>query len=132
MVVIVQLEQEWDSVSKMPKYRFVCDKCGKGGHKYVPTSVTELSCKDCDGKMHREMPKLASGTEVKETVDQYTGVTWNQDQKSLTKERHEQHFWEVEVPRLIQTYSLETCIENKWLVYNEKGELVINKPPSKR
>jgi hypothetical protein len=44
----------------------------------------------------------------------------------------EDYFWEVEVPRLVQTYSTETCIENGWLKYNDKGELVINKPPKKR
>ena len=78
------------------------------------------------------MPKLDGPVEVRETVDTYTGATWNQNHQELIKERREQHYWEVEVPRLVEKYSLETCLENGWLTYNEKGDLVINKPPSKR
>ena len=81
--------------------------------------------------MVRQLP--GSGSQVvREVIDPYTNIRTAPDEKEQNKARKTEYFWEVEVPRLIQTYSLETCLEEKWLVYNEKGELVINKPPSKR
>ena len=82
--------------------------------------------------MIRQLPNLSSETEVREVIDPLTNRKWQQDQKELIKARRDQHYWEVEVPRLVQTHSLETCLEQQWLKYNDKGELVINKPPSKR
>lgn len=81
--------------------------------------------------MSRQLPQTG-GQAVTEIVDNYTGVKRDQNHDALKKERHDEHYWNVEVPRLIQTYSLQTCLEERWLVYNDKGELVINKPPSKR
>lgn len=116
----------------MPKYSFICDNCGKQLKKFTSSETREIQCDSCDHTMQRKMPTLASGTEVKELIDEYSGVSRNQDHDSIIKERRDQHYWEVLVPEFIQKYSLETCLENKWLTYNEKGELVINKPPSKR
>lgn len=116
----------------MPKYNFTCAQCKTKRHKYVSTKVETTICAACGGNMNREMPNLSGSPEVTELIDDYTGVNLNQDHNSLVKARQEQYYWEVEVPRLVQTMSIETCLENKWLVYNEKGELVINKPPSKR
>jgi hypothetical protein len=81
--------------------------------------------------MQRQFPSSGS-QKTTEVVDSFTNVRNEEDQKKKTKDRRTEYFWEVEVPRLIQTYSLQTCLEEKWLVYNDKGELVINKPPSKR
>lgn len=116
----------------MPKYAFLCPKCGTRKHKYTPSTVEQLICDNCQAVAQRELPTIKGATEVREVVDPYTNVSWDQNQKEIIKERREQYYWEVEVPRLVETYSLETCLENKWLVYNDKGELVINKPPSKR
>ena len=115
----------------MPKYRFVCQACQAEDSKYTTASTETIACAKCSGTMDRQMPTLG-GQEVRETIDPLTGVTWKQDQKEILKKRRDDHYWEVEVPRLVQTYSVETCLEQGWLVYNEKGELVINKPPSKR
>lgn len=115
----------------MPKYNFTCTKCATTTHKYVPVNVGTIPCK-CGDTMNRELPNTNSPTEVRELVDPYTNITWGKDHEAVMKDRKETHYWEVEVPRLVQTYSLETCLEQKWLVYNDKGELVINKPPSKR
>jgi uncharacterized lipoprotein YmbA len=82
--------------------------------------------------MERDMPKLSGNAQVTEVVDPYTGVALDQNHSELIKDRHDQYYWEVEVPRLVAKYSKETCLENKWLVYDDKGNLVINKPPSKR
>lgn len=81
--------------------------------------------------MPRALPTL-SGQEVTETVDLLTNRKWKQDQGEIIDNRKENYYWEIEVPRLVEKYSLETCLEQGWLVYNEKEELVINKPPSKR
>lgn len=116
----------------MPKYNFTCAKCETTTHKYVSTSVETLPCNVCGTQMTRELPNTNSPTEVREIVDPYTNRTWGKDHEAVMKKRKEDHYWEVEVPRLVQTYSTETCIEQGWLVYNDKGELVINKPPSKR
>lgn len=111
----------------MPKYNFTCKTCSFKTHKYVPTSVETSTCPECGQEMIRELPNINSQTEVREVVDPYTNKTWIKDQQEILKERRNKHFKEVEIPRLVETYSLETCLENKWLVYNDKGELTINK-----
>lgn len=116
----------------MPKYNFTCQSCQHKTHKYVPVSITEVECSECHKTMSRDLPNTNSPTEVREVVDQYTNTTWSKDQQEMLKKRKEDHYWEVEVPRFVEKYSLETCLEQGWLVYNDKGELVINKPPSKR
>ena len=77
--------------------------------------------------MQKQMPTIGGPTEVRELVDPYLNKTHLKDQEIIMKDRRRNHFAEVEIPRLVDTYSVETCIENKWLVYNDKGELVINK-----
>jgi hypothetical protein len=81
--------------------------------------------------MVRQLPGSGSQA-VREVVDSYSNVRTAPDEKEQNKARKTEYFWEVEVPRLIQTYSLETCLQEGWLVYNDKKELVIGKPPSKR
>jgi hypothetical protein len=115
----------------MPKFKFVCQNCGDAVLRYVNASTESIQCVSCNKEMKRQIPTTGSQA-VKEVIDPYTGVTHLQDQQELLKERKEDHYWNVEVPRLIQTYSIETCLEQKWLVFNDKGELVINKPPKKR
>ena len=116
----------------MPKYRFICPKCQNEKSQYVASSVLELVCDKCSNNMSRQLPNIGGQTEVKEIVDPYTNKRWGKDQQAILADRKEEHYWDVEVPRMVQTYSLETCLEEKWLIYNDKGELVINKPPSKR
>lgn len=116
----------------MPKYIFLCNSCQTKAHKYVPVNIDTILCSACGEVMNRELPNTNAPTEVRELVDPYTNITWGKDHETVMKDRRETHYWEVEVPRLVQTYSLETCLEQKWLIYNDKGELVINKPPSKR
>jgi hypothetical protein len=114
----------------MSKYRFLC-QCGEEVERFVPLSREEIDCPKCHGKMKRQLPRNGS-QKVREVVDSYTNVRQEEDQKKKTQDRRTEHFWEVEVPRLVQTYSLQTCLEEGWLIYNDKGELVINKPPNKR
>jgi transcription elongation factor Elf1 len=116
----------------MPKYRFFCKMCNEERSQYVDSSVLFLPCETCGGNALRQMPKLTSETEVREVIDPLTNTKWQQDQKDMIQARRDQHYWDVDVPRLVQTHSLETCLDQGWLIYNDKGELVVNKPPSKR
>ena len=115
----------------MPKYNFTCTKCSTKKHKYVPSTMETITC-ECGEVMTRDLPHIEGQTEVKEIVDPYTNRKWGKDHQAVMKDRKETHYWEVEVPRLVEKYSIETCLEQGWLKYNDKGELVINKPPSKR
>jgi len=116
----------------MPKYKFKCPACSSEREKYTSVSTEEIPCHNCeDQPMFRQLPTNGSQA-VTEVLDDFTGVKRSQDHDVEVKARREQHYWEVEVPRFIETYSTQTCLEEGWLVYNEKGELVINKPPSKR
>jgi copper chaperone CopZ len=116
----------------MPKYKFVCSACGENFTKYVAHTVEFVGCINCNNNVKREFPKIDGPTEVKELIDPYLNKRLNKDHEQIKEQRRELHYWEVEVPRLVDTYSLETCLEQGWLKYNDKGELVINKPPSKR
>lgn len=116
----------------MPKYFFSCKNCQTKVHKYVSSSVEILPCAVCKQDMKRDMPSLDAPTEVRELIDPYTNTTWGKDHEAVMKARREEHYWSIEVPRLVDKYSIETCLEQGWLIYNDKGELVINKPPSKR
>src|ERR1035437_6904147 len=114
----------------MAKFRFCCESCGEETTQYSSPKIEEVLCK-CGAQAKRQFP--GSGSQVvREVMDSYTNIRTASDEKQQNIARKTEYFWEVEVPRLIQTYSLETCLEEKWLVYNDKGELVINKPPSKR
>lgn len=115
----------------MPKYNFTCPDCLTDKHAYVTKDVESIDC-NCGNKMIRRFPKSTTQSEVRELVDPLRNVTWSKDHQALMKDRRDTHYWEVEVPRLVETHSVETSLEQGWLVYNDKGELVINKPPSKR
>lgn len=114
----------------MPKYTFTCPVCHKAKQQLTSVKTEEIPC-ECGNSMKREFPNLAN-QQLFETVNTYTNVQWTPDQKEQTQDRRDTHYWEVEVPRLIEKYSLETCLEQGWLKYNDKQELVINKPPKKR
>ena len=115
----------------MPKFRFFCSTCDTEIEMYSSPKVETAECGVCMSQMKRQFP--GSGSQVvREVMDSFTNVRTTSDEKEQNKARKTEHFWEVEVPRLVQTYSLETCLEEGWLVYNDKGELVVNKSPSKR
>ena len=83
--------------------------------------------------MNRAMPKL-SAVKTTETVDKLTNRKHMQDHNSIIKERKADYYWEVLVPDMVNsgTYQLDTMLEQNWVYYNEKGELVTRtKPPQK-
>jgi hypothetical protein len=117
----------------MPKFRFKCHNCGEEKVEYASPSLESFPCGKCDSAMIRQFP--GSGSQVvKEVIDPFTNVRTAPDEKQQNLARKTEYFWEVEVPRLVQsgTYSVETMLQEGWVVYNDKNELVINKPPSKR
>lgn len=119
----------------MPKYTFKCESCNTTRQLYISMRTNCIVCKECDSVMIKQMPRLNGPADVHEVVNKYTGQTWKQDQQESVQERRQKYYWEVEVPRLVNsgTYSLETMLENGWVYFNEKEELCINnKPPSER
>jgi hypothetical protein len=114
----------------MPKYKFLCS-CGQETEKFTSPKIEEIDCSVCSSKMKRQFPGSGS-QQVREVVDSFTNIRQTPDAKAENQARKTEYFWQHEVPRLIQTYSLETCLQEKWLIYDDKGNLVINKPPSKR
>ncbi len=115
----------------MPKYKFYCETCKIEVERYTSPKLERTECDMCMSPMERKLP--GSGSQVvREVVDDFTNVRNTPDEKAQNKARKTEYFWEVEVPRLIQTYSLETCLQEGWLTYNDKGELIVNKSPSKR
>lgn len=115
----------------MAKYLFKYTKCTSTVERYATVKTETIICKECFSTMTRLFPNIGS-KKVTEVVDPYLNVRHEEDHKKQLDDRRTEHFWEVEVPRLIQTYSIQTCLEEGWLVYNEKGELVIGKPHKKK
>ena len=118
----------------MPKYIFKCSTCGRETTKYTASSVKFLTCDDsCSSIMHRLMPKLR-GLKNTETIDKFTDKKHIDDHAAILKERKADYYWEVTVPELVNsgTYTMETMLEQDWVYFNEKGELVTRtKPPQK-
>ncbi len=112
----------------MAKNRYKCDTCESEEMKY--SSEDEFPC-SCGGQKKKQMPNLAGHAQVNEVVDKYRNVTHKQDQKKIINDRRSEHYWNVEVPKLVAsgTYSLETMLEMKWVYYNEKGELTTRTTP---
>lgn len=114
----------------MAKYRFQCEGCQAIIELYVSKEVEVVKHGECGSWATRLFPNIGS-KKVTETVDPFLGIRHEEDNRKQLEDRRIEYFWEVEVPRLVQTYSTETCLEEGWLVYNEKGELVIGKPKKK-
>jgi hypothetical protein len=114
----------------MAKYRFECKHCSTVIERYASQNKT-LACEKCGNNLERLFPNIGS-KKVTETVDPFLGIRQEDDHEKQMDDRRTEYFWEVEVPRLVQTYSTETCLQEGWLVYNERGELVIGKPAKKR
>ena len=118
----------------MPKYSFACPSCGTTIQMYVPASVITTACQACSNPTTRQMPILNGPANVREVVDKNTGITWTDGQQEMVKDRKENYYWTVEVPRFVNSgiYSLETMLENEWIYVDDSGKIHINKPPDKR
>lgn len=116
----------------MPKFTFNC-LCGHSVQKVVSASRDTLKCEKCELEMTRQLPNLLGAVQVNETIDPLTNSKWKKDQEEMVKERQEDYYWSVEVPRFIQTYSVQTCLEQGWCYVDDHGKIQTHtKPPHKR
>lgn len=116
----------------MPKYTFTCHNCGESKQQLITDlSIKEFPCSNCDSAMIRQMPTLSGKAGVTETVDTHTNVKWGDDHIKSMEDRKREHYWEVEVPRMVNsgTYSVMTMLENKWVYFDDKGQLVTRTRP---
>jgi len=117
----------------MPKYTFICNSCKKSIKKYVNKNTDHIICDDCSTRADRQMPSLAS-SKTTETVDKMLNRKQTDDYSSSLKERKLDFYWQVEVPKMVNSgiYSIETMLEQGWIYYNEKGELVTRTKPAQK
>lgn len=118
----------------MPKYRFICPKCYRETLAIVTRNTSSIICDDCKATMNREMPRL-NVSEITETVNKYLGTKQPANRKDQVEERRSEYYWKHEVPRFVDsgTYSLETMIDNGWVIVTDDGKIEIqNKPPHRR
>lgn len=116
----------------MPKYVFKCTKCNKELTKYTSSLTKTIKC-ECSNIMNRQMPRLR-GLKNTETVDKFTNKKHIDNHQGILDERKADYYWSVQVPEMVDsgTYQLDTMLEQNWVYYNEKGELVTRtKPPQK-
>jgi len=119
----------------MPKYRFTCEHCGIEIQKYATSSTVEIECSSCQYKMFRQHPSLSGPAGVTEVVDKYTGIKHRPDQSLEIKQRKDEYYWTVEVPRLVNSgiYTVETMFENGWIYLDDNHQVKTQtKPPHKR
>lgn len=115
----------------MPKYSFKCPSCKKEGSFYTNIETTEKDC-SCGSKMERQVPTISKPL-VKEKVDSYTNINVSVDNKEELEERKLEHYWAEIVPRLVQQYPPEICLQEGWMYFDDKGQIQIQtKPPHKR
>ena len=117
----------------MPKYTFKCTKCSDSEQKIVSRKINNLECSKCGALSVRQMPSLAGPPEVRENVGEFN-KTRRKDQDKLLDERQAEYYWKHEVPKMVASgiYQLDTMLEQNWVYYNEKKELVTRtKPPQK-
>jgi len=116
----------------MPKYTFLCQKCGMTTQSRGAITLLHIKC-SCGQDADRQMPKI-SKVKNTETIDKLSNKKHLVDQNEILKERKQDHFWMFEVPKMVDsgTYSIETMLEQGWVFFNEKGELTTRtKPPMK-
>jgi len=119
----------------MPKYTFECQTCHNTRQIYTSSKVKEIYCDSCGKDMLRNLPTLSGKSNVRETVDNYTGLTHSEDQRVVVEQRRDEYYWSVDVPRLVNsgTYSVETMFDMGWVYFDEKNQIQVNtKPPHKR
>jgi len=118
----------------MPRYTFTCSE-GHTLQKYTSVNNREFPCESCSNAMIRQPPKLDGPVDVHETVDKYMNIQQRSDQSELVKQRRDEYYWTVEVPRFVNsgTYTVETMLEMGWIYVDEKDEVQIcTTPPHKR
>jgi hypothetical protein len=120
----------------MPKYTFKCPD-GHTTQLMISSDIKTFPCTEnlCFETMTRQLPVLNGPSNVTEIINKTTGVAWRPDQKEEVKQRREEYYWTVEVPRLVAsgTYALDTMLENGWIWVDDNKQIHVNtKPPAQR
>ena len=115
----------------MAKYRYLCDSCKKEKTSDSSSSSNSIAC-TCGNQMTR-LPPTITKSELKEVVDKYTNIHLSPDNDEIIKQRKLEHYWAVEVPRLVNEYPIETSLQEVWMYFDESNKLQVQtKPPHKR
>lgn len=116
----------------MPKYTYKCSSCDKELQKFAGIKDSIIDC-DCGEVMSRCMPKIKS-PKVTEVIDKYLNKKHVEDQKSKLQERKLDYYWKHEVPNMVDsgTYALDTMLEQDWVYYDEKGNLITRTVPPQK
>ena len=116
----------------MPKYRYKCPKCNTEIQKLASIKDRTMPC-ECGNTMNRQMPKLKS-PKVTEVVDKYSNKKHIEDQDRVRETRKLDYYWKHEVPKLVDSgiYGLDTMIQQGWVYYDEKHNLVTRTKPPQR
>jgi putative FmdB family regulatory protein len=117
----------------MPKYVYECSSCHARLEKFANTTDKTTECPECSAQMNRQLPRLR-GYKATEVLDKYTNKKHIVDQDEIVNERKQDYYWKHEVPKMVDsgTYTIETMLEQGWVYFNEKNELVTRtKPPGK-
>lgn len=130
-VTLTQLGSDLGLGFNMAKNRYICNQCSSEEFKY--RNIDSYIC-SCGGNFLKQLPRLADHVQVNETVDKYRNVKHKQDQGTILEDRRLEHFWSKTVPEMVQSgvYSMETMLENGWVYYSEKGELVTRTSPPQK
>lgn len=119
----------------MAKYRYICPRCNNTVQRIATLSSPAIACKVCNTNMDRQFPTLNGPSSVTEVINKYTGTTWRPNQKEEVKQRRDEYYWSVEVPRFVNSgvYSMETMLENGWIWLDDNGQIHTHtKPPNTR
>ena len=113
----------------MPKYTFKCESCGSSKSQFATVKTKIVDCV-CGKTMNRQLPSLLTSNKT-ELVDKYKNISQRENQKEELQERRDKFYWEVEVPRMVNsgTYSLETMMEQNWVYVDDNNEIHINNKP---
>ena len=126
------MELKLNGVFEVPKYTYVCTTCNLEIQKFASIKDKYTPC-DCGETMNRKMPNL-SPPKVTEVIDKYSGTKHIEDQDKVREARKLDYYWKHEVPKMVDSgvYGLDTMIEQGWVFYDEKHNLITRTKPPQR
>jgi len=116
------------------KMTFKCPNCE--AKKSVYSNTTETIVCDCGSNMSR-VYTIASdqSSTAKERRCEIFNVNLLNDHEKVLKWRSDEHYWTVLVPEFVASgkYPIREMLDNGWIYYDDKGNIVTQtKPPHRR
>ena len=110
----------------MPKFTFKCTRCQNIAMKMTPAKWKTCPCPKCNGLMKKQIP-IISKPSSRETVDKLRNKTMFEDQEEIIKQRSEDYFYTVELPRLVNSgkYSTKEMLKNGWIFFDDCDKIQI-------